>query len=89
MATAKRLTHIDSTGEARMGDVLCRLPRDLAGSNPHLSGIRLLESADEIEQRGFAGAIGPDHAGDAAGRCNEVHACHRDDAAERDANPFR
>ena len=69
-------------------DVVRGLPSDLAASDPYGPGIRMLESADEIEQRGFASPVGTDHTGHAAGLRVQIYARDRDDSAKRDANPF-
>ena len=58
-------------------------------SDPHGSCIGTLKSAHEIEQRGLAGTIGADHAGDAAGRSDHVDARDRNDAAKGNTHAFR
>ena len=46
------------------------------------AGIRLVDPADQVEHRGFAGAVGADDGKDRAGRHVERYVAHGADAAE-------
>ena len=62
--------------ERARADDLLALEMDRAGIGRKLAG-------DEMKHRGFAGAVRPDQAGDAAGRDIEGEVAHGDEAAER------
>jgi len=51
-----------------------------------MSGRRLIQPREAVEERGLAGAVGADQAEDLALEHVEGHAVERDDSAEHDAD---
>src|SRR5689334_14758106 len=86
--TAKGLRGLKRASQPVARRLVRRLAGDVAIAYAYNSGIRVLKTADEIEQRGLPGAIRPDHAGDTPGWRDDVDAGDRHHATERDAHAF-
>ena len=64
---AEELQALERPGEALAGPTVGPEPGDVCSSDAHDAAIGPLESADDVEQGGLAGTVGPDEARDLAG----------------------
>ena len=57
---------LEGAGHAAAGDAVGPHAGDLAAVEEDAAGVERLEAGDQVEQRGLAGAVGPDDADDLA-----------------------
>jgi hypothetical protein len=77
---------LEGAANADLGDPVRRPVQDAAALHQDVAAGRLVEPRQAVEQRGLAGAVGPDQPEDLALVHVERHAIQRDDAAEHDAD---
>ena len=79
---AEHAAVLERAREAGRGQPFRPRPGHVGAGEAHRAGIRPVEAADQVEQRGFAGAIWADDADELAIGHVEVNAGHRRDALE-------
>ena len=77
---------LERAADADLDDPVRGLVEDAASLEQNIAAPGRVEPAEAIEQRGLAGAVGPDQAEHLPRRKLERHAVERDDAAEADAD---
>jgi hypothetical protein len=82
----KQCDVLEGAADADFGDPVRRPRQDAHPFHQDVARARLIESREAIEERGLAGAVGPDQTEDLALMHVERHAIQGDDAAEHDAD---
>src|SRR6185369_9084193 len=73
---------LKGTGEAKPGDLVGLHARDVMVLEPHPAAGRRMNAADEVDERGLAGAVRSDQADDLALVDGQAHAIDRVEPAE-------
>src|SRR5262245_13205540 len=68
--------------DSQLASPMCRQAVDALTAEPNLAFIRLVEPAEDLDQRAFAGAVVADETGQLAWQQLERHTVQRHDAAE-------
>ena len=77
---------LEGAADADFGNLVRRALQDADAVHQDVAGARLVEPGEAVEERGLAGAVGPDQAEDLAVVHVKGHAVQCDDAAEHDAD---
>src|SRR5664279_353106 len=77
---------LEGAADADLGDLVRGPGQDALSLQQDVTFAGLIEPGEAIEQRGLAGAVGPDQAENLALMHVEGHAVQGDDAAEHDAD---
>ncbi len=77
---------LEGAPDAERGDAVPGDPQERCAVEQDVAAATLVEARQAVEQRGLAGAVGPDQADDASGLDVEGDAIQRDDAAKAHAH---
>jgi hypothetical protein len=82
----KKCDVLKGAADADFGNLVRRAFEDAHAFHQDVAGARLVEPGEAVEERGLAGAVGPDQAENLAVVHVKGHAVQCDDAAEHDAD---